>query len=292
MTLVHTSCPACLGASAASWGVNKGAPILKCQACSTLFFARPVVEVNDYSGYYEYLVDFDRMRVAAELNIRRKQARAKLNVIEGMMGSRALSMLDVGSGPGYFGALAREAGHNVICGEVNRDAIQYGQTQFGVEFVDIFEPDIGPFDVVTFFHVIEHLEEPDNLVARGLNLLKPGGLCYCHVPLGESAANQLETALKRTLGRAPERRGSLYLPDHLTGFSKAGLESFAMRHGLSSIRVGTVHMFQNEYDPLFIPFRGKDLKAVGLLGADLARGAIDWAFGGSWLRLTAHKPMQ
>jgi hypothetical protein len=39
-----------------------------------------------------------------------------------------------------------------------------------------------PFDVITFFDVIEHLSRPDLYVTRALQLLRPGGLLYMETP--------------------------------------------------------------------------------------------------------------
>ncbi|RPI24731.1 MAG: class I SAM-dependent methyltransferase [Acidobacteria bacterium] len=49
---------------------------------------------------------------------------------------------------------------------------------------DIYSPRLTPssFDVVTFWHVLEHLPEPEKVLRRVKELLRPGGLVFISLP--------------------------------------------------------------------------------------------------------------
>ena len=283
------SCPACDTGFGRQWGADGGTPIYECTACLTIYFARPITNKNNYNEYYPYLKFFTQNRVEEEIQIREFQSKAKLHMIERSLPKKKLRILDLGSGPGYFSAIANRCGHDAVCGELNKDAIKYGETFLGNRFVDIDKQAPGSFDAVTLFHVLEHLENPGLMMHRALDLLRPGGLLYIHVPLGVPASSKLETNIKQTWRPKYDRRGCLYLPDHLTGFSKQGLERLARRFNLRQVRVDRLHMFSEEYDPLFFKFRRDTLRSISLFGLDIVRGLVDYCSSGHWLRCVGHK---
>lgn len=284
-------CPACNSNNSFHWGSYEKTPVFKCKECCTIFFPRPISEKNNYYDYHQTSKQDDKQRAMADVIIRRKQTAAKASVIFSKIERRSLRILDIGSGPGLFAAGLRELGHEVVCGDVNIAAIEYGEKNYGNRFVDIFEPNLGLFDVVTLFHVIEHLEYPDHLVLRSLELLRPGGLFYAHVPKGETMSNTLETSLKRLVRPRHNRSGCLYIPDHFTGFSVKGLKKFGVKVGLSDVEVKALGFFSSEYDPWFLNLRGKGLGSVPRRGVELLRGVVDAAWGGAWLRILGRKPL-
>lgn len=291
MTKVVAMCPACNSTNSFHWGKYIATPVCKCNECHTIFFARPISYKNDYFDYHQTLNYDDKQRATAELEIRKSQTATKIRIIQSKIPNQSLRILDVGSGPGCFAAGARQFGHEVLCGDINVAAVEFGKRNYGNQFVDIFEERLGFFDVITFFHVIEHLEFPDALVSRAIELLRPGGLFYAHVPKGETASNTLETGIKRFIRPSYDRAGCLYLPDHFTGFTLKGLKEFGNRMGLSEVEVGALNFYSSEYDPRFLNIRGKYLRSMTKLGIEVVRGSIDAAFGGAWLRLLGRKPI-
>ncbi len=282
-------CPACLGTFSEYWGEDHSVSIYQCQDCQSLFFARPIVAINHYEEYYPYLKFFDQERADTELKIRARQSKSKISRIKPHCSSASLSLLDVGSGPGYFVRECIDSGIQAVGGEVNADAVRYGVEKLGVTFQNLLDAAPESFDVVTFFHVLEHLEKPDVLLSPAVTALKKGGLVYIHVPVGEPMSSRLVWILKRLLKGKADRRGSLYLPDHVSGFSKKGISALATRNGLEVIDVSYVSTFSPEYDPSFLRFGPMTAKLVFQHLVATIYGCIDLFAGGSWIRLLARK---
>jgi 2-polyprenyl-3-methyl-5-hydroxy-6-metoxy-1,4-benzoquinol methylase len=93
-------------------------------------------------------------------------------------------ILDIGAGAGRFVYLAVEAGYqadavemDVKCCELIRSAI--GSNAF--QSLDVV-PHGSLYDVITMWHVLEHLKQPWDVVRDALTHLKPGGVLVIAMP--------------------------------------------------------------------------------------------------------------
>lgn len=90
------------------------------------------------------------------------------------------SVLDVGCGSGIFLDLARRANLRTIGLELNagagKEAMAKGHQIISklLEAVAVNELG-GPVDLVTLFHVVEHVEKPSELLTQARKLIRPGG---------------------------------------------------------------------------------------------------------------------
>lgn len=102
-------------------------------------------------------------------------------------------LLDVGSGLGVFPCRMKEAGWRCTALDPDERAARHAREVIGIEavtgdFMKIDLSSIGPFDVVTFNKVLEHVEDPVAMLARSRQLLVPAGFVYFEVPDGEGAS--------------------------------------------------------------------------------------------------------
>ena len=99
--------------------------------------------------------------------------------------SPSANCLDAGSSSGEFVYLLKSRSHNAQGVEANIPYAEYSQSQLEIQV------SISPFsefkteekfDLITMFHVLEHLEHPVRDLSHLGNLLKPGGYFVIEVP--------------------------------------------------------------------------------------------------------------
>lgn len=134
-------------------------------------------------------------------------------------------LLDVGSGLGVFPCRMKEAGWRCTALDPDERAARHAREVIGIEavkgdFMKIDLSSIGPFDVVTFNKVLEHVEDPVAMLAKAQTLLAPDGFIYVEVPDGDAASVE---------GRGREE----FFIEHLHVFSPASLAMLVMRAGFS-----------------------------------------------------------
>lgn len=103
-------------------------------------------------------------------------------------------LIDVGSGKGRFLAAAHEAGWQVLGVEFASASAAAAHAAYGVEVVSgdfLAVPLDGQFDVVTMWHVLEHLPDPAAALARAASILRPGGRLVVSVPNIDSVQARL-----------------------------------------------------------------------------------------------------
>ena len=118
-------------------------------------------------------------------------------------------LLDVGCGVAYFLDLAKGRGWDVHGTEYTDEAVaicrEKGLTiHQGPLHAENYTP--GDFDVITYFEVIEHINNPREDLAQVSSLLRPGGLFYCTTPNFGSASRAL----------LQEKWNVISYPEHLT----------------------------------------------------------------------------
>lgn len=94
---------------------------------------------------------------------------------------------------------------------------------------DIYSPSLpaGSFDVICFWHVLEHLPEPQRVLARVRDLLSPGGLVFISLPNLES----MQARLFRRFWY-----GFDDVPRHLHHFSPRSLQRILSAAGLEFLQ--------------------------------------------------------
>lgn len=105
----------------------------------------------------------------------------KLNLINSLQANKGL-VLDIGAGTGDFLSVARQNGWKTVGVEPNEKAKSIA-LQKGVSFVkQTSELESNSFDVITMWHVLEHVPNLDNQIKELKRLLKPMGTLLIAVP--------------------------------------------------------------------------------------------------------------
>ncbi|NWF86725.1 class I SAM-dependent methyltransferase [Candidatus Bathyarchaeota archaeon] len=99
-------------------------------------------------------------------------------------------VLDIGCGSGFFLRLAKSHGYQVTGIDVSKTNIKLAKEKFGLNDVyDISAEELlskkswqRHFDIICLFDVLEHLENPVEVLHGLKKLLKPNGYVVCTVP--------------------------------------------------------------------------------------------------------------
>jgi 2-polyprenyl-3-methyl-5-hydroxy-6-metoxy-1,4-benzoquinol methylase len=140
-------------------------------------------------------------------------------------------VLDVGCGTGAFLWQLRQrfgGDYRGVGIEISRAALGYARSRGMEVYADsVLTHDFGDrhFAAVTFWAVLEHLEDPAAFVRRACALLSPGGVCIALVPNSLSLSMRLLGARYRYV--LPQHLNYFALPDLRRLFSDAGLEIVA-----------------------------------------------------------------
>jgi 2-polyprenyl-3-methyl-5-hydroxy-6-metoxy-1,4-benzoquinol methylase len=148
-------------------------------------------------------------------------------------------LLDAGAGRGRFVAAARAAGYEATGIEPSaRGTESAAALGAAVRRATIEQAEIerSSLDVVTLWHVLEHLDDPGGALSRIATWLRPGGALVVGVP-------NLRSLQARIAG---ERWYHLDVPRHRVHFTPAGLHELLRSHGFAVI--ATHHMLL-EHNP-------------------------------------------
>ena len=139
-----------------------------------------------------------------------------------LLGAPRGALLDVGAGRGRFVASARAAGWSAEGIEPSARGVSAARDVYGVELARASLAEAaGSYDAVSLWHVLEHLDDPDEAIARVRSLVAPSGALLIGVP-------NLASVQARIGG---DRWFHLDLPRHRTHFTPAGLRALLARHG-------------------------------------------------------------
>ena len=105
----------------------------------------------------------------------------KLNLVNSLQPAKG-SILDIGAGTGDFLSVVKENGWNTIGVEPSDKAKAIAKNK-GVVFVEqTSELENNSFDIITMWHVLEHVPNLDNQLKELKRLLKPNGNLIIAVP--------------------------------------------------------------------------------------------------------------
>jgi 2-polyprenyl-3-methyl-5-hydroxy-6-metoxy-1,4-benzoquinol methylase len=227
--LIHyTQCPAC--GSTTLTGVFKVKDytvsgemfeVMECKTC-TLRFTQDVPGPASIGRYYQsedYISHSNTTK--GFLNrlyqtVRKRTIRKKRKLVERFSGKSQGDLLDVGSGTGSFAHEMKQKGWTVTGLEPDEGAREVGSRLYGLQLLEpkqLFTFNPGSFDVITLWHVLEHVHDLQGYIHQFKQLLKGDGTLVIAVPNYTS----LDASIYREYWAAYD------VPRHLYHFSPAAM---------------------------------------------------------------------
>ena len=148
-----------------------------------------------------------------------------------------LKLLDIGCGDGLFLKKAEEKGFEVYGIDLDKNSVKVANKRLSKgrvynfslkDFVNFAKNKGIKFDVITFFEVLEHQDNPLVFLEAVKSLLKPQGLIAGSVPNRESFFQYLNRILNPQVD-AP--------PHHFLRFSKRSLYNLFYKSGFQNIHI-------------------------------------------------------
>ncbi len=220
------NCLACLSDNSRLLGVKNHYQLRQCSQCGTIF-TNSKNEQEALRDLYEHYYDYANFETAPVV------AASLEKLIRSFKSFRHTSrLLDVGYGEGGLLRIAQKQGWNCYGTEISPQALEYGQ---GCGWTVSSEADTHPlfpaqgFDVVTMIELLEHVQNPHQLLRMAAQLLRPGGVLYLTTP----NANSLN---RRLLGL---KWSVISPPEHLTIWTVQGLRLALSQAGFQLQRTRT-----------------------------------------------------
>jgi 2-polyprenyl-3-methyl-5-hydroxy-6-metoxy-1,4-benzoquinol methylase len=263
----YTSCPVCGSADlhyklkALDQTVSKKEfEIWQCSNC-TLRLTQDVPDINSIGQYYQsdnYISHTNTKKglinslyhLVRELTLSNKR-----RLILSLTGLKNGKLLDVGAGTGSFAGFMKKHGWNVTGLEPDEQARQQAQTINNIQLIGPENFYLLPeesFDVITMWHVLEHVHDLHDYLTQLKKLIKPQGKIFIAVPNYTS----FDASFYKNYWAAYD------VPRHLYHFSPLSLKKLFNEHDfeLQSTRA-------MPYDSFYISFLSERYKKnkLGLL---------------------------
>jgi 2-polyprenyl-3-methyl-5-hydroxy-6-metoxy-1,4-benzoquinol methylase len=227
------TCPACGSPSFRGFDLGNGSPLRRCENCET-------VSALDYANPSEVYVDGYMFGEAGPfgLDVRDplfqqyliRVADRRIRMIERAAGVRGGALLDVGSGTGEVLLAATRRGWWAEGVEPERTAAAMARDRGLRVTIGKLEDSGLPersFDVVSAFHVLEHIADSRSFLGTMARWARPGGFVAIEVP-------NFASVQRRRLG---EQWSGLRPREHLVHFTPSTLKRTFRAAGLEPVLV-------------------------------------------------------
>jgi 2-polyprenyl-3-methyl-5-hydroxy-6-metoxy-1,4-benzoquinol methylase len=220
--------------------------IVRCDECQAIWrmLLNPDKPIADY--YDDSYAAHPDWELEQEATV---ALRKVLDGITSAIGVNNKSLLDVGSGPGLFLALARDAGYRVTGVELNPALAERARKTSNVEVLtgEFLSLPMGDrkFDVITLLDLIEHVPDPIALLKRCRELLNPGGHVVAYTPNHSGLIVRIANLMHRlTLGRVARPAAEIFDGVHIVFFDARSLGRVFKEAGLPPVNTTML-----KYDP-------------------------------------------
>ena len=234
--------------------------IVRCTSCG-FHFTQPRPEENVIGNYYkseEYVSHSSSNKGIINTLyglVRNKTLRQKVNWVSSF--AKGKELLDVGCGTGHFLHAAQTKGFHAIGLEPDEDARKFAQEQNNVKvcpLTELYTLRENTFDVITMWHVLEHVYHLNEDIAQLKGLLKNNGYLFVAVP----NMNSYDAFYYKEFWAAYD------VPRHLYHFKKPDIERLFLNHGFDLKQI-----IPMKYDAYYVSMLSEKYKKGSMINAVL-----------------------
>lgn len=229
--------------------------IVKCVNCG-LIFSNPILSLKKILNLYKE----SKFTYNTESKFLRKTYGEYLKEILPKNGLSKINLLEIGCGNGFFLEEAMEMGvKNVFGIEPSKDSINKTSDSLrGKIKRDVLRPNVyknKTFDIICFFHTLDHIVDPNSFLSTVNKLLKKGGKVICVVHNTDGISVKL-------FGE----KSPIFDIEHIYLFNKSNVSRIFKKNGLKPIKVGDVKdRYPLKYWLKLTPFPRTFKRAFGLV---------------------------
>lgn len=221
--------------------------LMRCPSCGVVYTLDPPSDQEMYR--------YDKQKVNQKLKladspsgligrlyyrVRSRMLRMKVRIVETQAYRTGGSLLNYGAKTGFFSHKMEKRGWKVTSVEKYHEERLFSLEMFHHRMIDVSEMDslhAGTFDVITMWHVFEHCHNPNELLDRFYELLRPGGILVMACP-----------NIRSTDAMYYGPYWAAYdVPRHLWHFNPNSISALAYRHGFT-----LMHHERMPYDSFYI----------------------------------------
>jgi SAM-dependent methyltransferase len=197
--------------------------------------------------------------------IREYMLRKKASIIPAPSGEKPGALLDIGAGTGFFLNFMHHRGWKVTGTEKSAGARSFALKEWQLSLLSeeaLFTLPFCSFDVVTLWHVLEHLHNLQEHLSVVAQLIKPQGSLVIAVPNPESS----DATHYREYWAAWD------VPRHLWHFTPENISTIIQKYGFTP-----PHIYRMPFDAFYVSILSeKYKKSSSPLVRGLIRGFVSW----------------
>ena len=230
---------------------NESFSLKQCDGCGFIYTS-PRPDDEDLSRYYQsdaYLSHhargFSPVRLVYQF-LRRRNIRNKFQLIHQLVPDGKI--LDIGCGTGELLSYFKKHGWEATGVEPDAAARKYASEKWSLDIFDenaISKLDEGSFDVITMWHVLEHVNDINTRIRDVYRLLKKGGYFIAALP----NPNAWDAGYYKKYWAAWD------LPRHLFHFSEKNIVQLSEKHQFKYIK-----MYPMKWDAYYISLVSEQYK--------------------------------
>ena len=235
--LEHINCPICERDETKLLFTKDSLSVVICRQCRLRYVNPRIDRKSLEEGYVETYYSQEKVERIHTDSMEWLQMSERLSELDQFQGSKG-RLLDVGCGIGTFLHLAREQRWETQGIDPSKSGCAFAQNvhNLDVHCGDVFDANYptAHFDVITLYHVLEHISEVNPFLSELRRILKPNsdnqntGTLVIEVPNGEGLQSRLQKADWHYV----------HPKDHLYYFSVGSLSKLLNKHGFHDIKVG------------------------------------------------------